>query len=81
MKHPIKIEYLKGFENIIAEIFSRFTCHAVDQIVHTDLTCGIPTYASQIDDADRLELRTHWRNEQRADATISRVAQNIVGKT
>ena len=32
---------------------------------------------SPIGDADRLELGTHWLNEQRADPTISRVAHLI----
>ena len=78
MEYPIEIEYLKGSENTIADILSRFTGHAVDQMVSTDLASGIPTYVCPVDDADRLELRTHWLNEQRADPTISRVAHHVV---
>ena len=58
MEYPIEIEYLNGSENTIADILSRVTGHAVDQIVPTDLASGIPTYACPVDDADRLELRT-----------------------
>ena len=50
-------------------------------MVPTDLASGIPTYACRVDDADRLELRTHWLNERRADPTISRVAHHVVAKT
>ena len=81
IKYPIKIEYLKGSENIIADILSRFIGHSVDQRVSTDLASEIPTYAFPVDDADRLELRTHWLNVQRADPTISRFAHHVVAKT
>ena len=81
MEYPIEIEYLKGSENTIADILSRLTGHAVDQMVPTYLASGIPTYACPVHDADRLELRTHWLNEQRADPTISRFAHHVVAKT
>ena len=81
MEYPIEIEYLNGSENTIGDILSRFTGHAVDQMVPTDLASGILTYACPVDDADRLELQTHWLNEQRADPTISRVAHHVVAKT
>ena len=81
MEYPIQIEYLKGSENTIADILSRLTGHAVDQIVPNELAWGIPTYACPVDDADCLELRTHWLNEQRADPTISRVSHHVVAKT
>ena len=81
MKYPIEIEYIKGFEITIADILSRFTGHAVDQIVPTNWMSDIPTYACPIDDADRVELQTYWLNEQRADPTISRVAHHVVANT
>ena len=81
IEYPIEIEYLKGSENTIADILSRFTGHAVDQMVPTDLASGILTYACPVNVADGLELRTHWLNEQRADPTISRVAHYGVAKT
>ena len=81
MEYPIEIEYLKDPENTIADIVSRFTGNAVDQLVSTDLASEIPTYVYPVDDADRLEPQTHWLNEQRADSTTSRVAHHIVEKT
>lgn len=62
MKYPIKSEYLEGPENTIADIHLLFTGHTVDQVVRTDLASGIPTYPCPVDDADRLELRSHWLN-------------------
>ena len=81
MEYPTDIEYLKGSDNTIADILSRFTGHAVDQMVPTDLASRISTYARPFDDSDRLELRTQWLNEQLADLTISRVAHHIVAWT
>ena len=77
MEYPIIIEYIKGTENVIADVLSRFDGHAVDQIVSPDLATGIPTYVCPVNDADRLELRTHWLNEQRANPTIARVIHHI----
>ena len=81
MEYPIEIEYLKGSENIIADNLLRFTGHFVEQMVSTDLASGSPTYTFPVDDADRLDLRTHWLNEQLADPTISSVAHHVVAKT
>ena len=45
MEYPIEIEYFKGSENTIVDIFLIFPGHGVDKIVPTDLSSGIPTYA------------------------------------
>ena len=81
MEFPIVIEYIKGTENTIADILSRFDGHAVDQIVAHDFANGVAPNVCPINDADRLELGTHWLNEQRADPTISRVAQLVASSS
>ena len=77
MEFPIVIEYVKGTENTIADIFSRFEGHAVDQIVARDIAIVVAPNVCPIGDADRFELGTDWLNEQRADRTISRVAHLV----
>ena len=73
--------YFKGSKNSINDILSRLTGHAVDQLVLTDLASSILTYVCSVDDVDRLELQTHWLNEQRADLAISRVVHLVFAKT
>ena len=53
MEYPIIIEYVKGSENTIADILSRFTGN-VDQMVISDLVSEVPTYGCLVVDADRL---------------------------
>ena len=73
LEYPIDVEYIKGTENTIADVHSRLKGHAVDQIVPPELANGTISFACLASDADRIELRTHWLNEQRADPTIARV--------
>ena len=73
LEYPIVVEYIKGTENTIADVLSRFKGHAVDQIVPPELANGTISFACPATDADRLELRTHWLNEQHADSTLARV--------
>ena len=63
-------------------MLSRFKGHAVDQIVPPEFANGTISFACRASDADRLELRTHLLNEQRANPTIARVMRciNAVGK-
>ena len=54
-------------------MLSRFKGHAVDKIVPPELANSTILFACPASDADLLELRIHWINEQRADPTIARV--------
>ena len=40
-----------------------------------ELAKGVPFYACLVADADRLDARTDWAAQQRADTIISRVVQ------
>ena len=73
LEYSIVVEYIKGTENTITDVLSRFKSHAVDQVVPPKLANGTISFVCHASDADRLELRTHWLNEQRADPTIARV--------
>ena len=77
LEYPIVVEYIKGTQNIIADELSRFKCHAVDQVVFPELANGTISFACPASDADRLELQTHWLNEQCADPTIARVMRCV----
>ena len=77
IEYPIVVEYIKGTENTIADVLSRFKGHAVDQVVPPELANGTISFACPAFDADRLELRTHWQNEQRANPTIARVMRCV----
>ena len=81
MEYPIAVEYIKGTENTVADILSRLSGHAVDQVPPADQAKGVPTYVFPVSDADRLEVGTHWLREQRADPTISRVVHGIEHNT
>ena len=73
LEYPMVVDYIKGTENTIADVLSRFKDHAVDQIVIPELANGTISFACSASDADRLELQTHWLNEQRADPRIARM--------
>ena len=77
LEYPIVVEYIKGAENTIADVLSRFKGDAVDQIVPPELANDTISFACPASDADRLELRTNWLNEHRADPTIARVMRCI----
>ena len=53
------VEYIKGTENTIADVLSRFKGNAVDQIVPPELANGTISFPCPVSDADRLELRTY----------------------
>ena len=50
MEFPIVIEYVKGTENTIGNILSRFEGHAVDKIVARDIATGVDPNVCQIGD-------------------------------
>ena len=77
LEYPIVVEYITGTENTIADVLSRFKGHAVDQIVSPELANGTISFACPASDVDRLELRTYWLNEKRADPTIAKVMRYI----
>ena len=58
-------------------MLSRFKNHAVDQVVPPELANGNISFACLASDADRLELQTHWLNEQRSDRTLARAMRCI----
>ena len=71
MEYPIVIEYVKGTENTIADALSRLDSSAIDCEVPSDLAKGVPSFACPAAEVDRLDARTDWLAEQRADETIS----------
>ena len=81
MEYPIAVKYIKGTENTIADILSRISGHAVDQLPPAELANGVASYVFTVSNADRLEVGTHWLREQRADATISRIVRGIEDNT
>ena len=58
LEYPIVVEYIKGTENTIADVLSRFKNHAVDQVVPPELANGTISFACPTSDADHLALRT-----------------------
>ena len=74
MEYPIVIEYVKGSENTIADALSRLDSCAISCEVPSDLAKGVPTFACPATEVDRLDARTDWLAEQRADETISFVS-------
>ena len=74
MEYPIVIEYVKGSENTIANALSRLDSCAISCEVPSDLAKGVPTFACPAAEVDRLDARTDWLAEQRADETISFVS-------
>ena len=77
MEYPMQIEYVRGCENVIVDGLSRFDLVAIDAELLADLARGVPSYACPVADADRLDARTDWAAQQRADTTISRVVQLV----
>ena len=71
MEYPIVIEYVKGTENTIADALSRLDSCAISCEVPSDLAKGVPSFACPATEVDRLDARTDWLAEQRADETIS----------
>ena len=59
LEYPMVVEYIKGTENTIADVLSRFKGHAVDKIVPPELANGTISFACPVSEADRLKLRTH----------------------
>ena len=49
----------------------------VDQIVPSELANGTISFACHASDAYRLELLTHWLNEQRANPTMAKMMRLI----
>ena len=74
MEYPIVIEYVKGTENTIADALSRLDSSAISCEVPSELAKGVPSFACPATEVDRLDARTDWLAEQRADETISFVA-------
>ena len=60
MEYPMKIEYVRGCENVIADALSRLDSVAIDAQVPAELARGVPSYACLVADADRLDARTDW---------------------
>ena len=71
----MQIEYVRGCKNVIADALSRLDSVAIDPEVPAKLARGVPSYACPVADSDRLDARTDWAAQQRADTTISRVVQ------
>ena len=74
MEYSIVIEYVRGFENSIADALSRLDSVAVDNEVPAKLARGVPSFGNPATQVDRLEARTDWLAAQRADGTILFVA-------
>ena len=74
MEYPIVIEYVRGSENSIADAISRHDSVAVDNEVPADLARGVPSFACPATQVHRLEARTDWLAAERAEGTISFVA-------
>ena len=75
MEYPIVIDYVRGSENNIADALSRLDSVAVDNELLADLARGVPSFAVPATQVDRLEARTDWLAVQRADGTMSVVAE------
>ena len=71
MEYPVVIEYVKGSENSIADALSRLDSSAIDAEIPSEIARGVPTFACPAAEVDRLDARTDWLAEQRADETIS----------
>ena len=54
-------------------MLSRCKCHAVDQILPPELANGTISFPCPFTEADNLEVRTYWLDEQRADFTIAKI--------
>ena len=74
IEYPIVIEYVRGAENKIADALSRLDSIAIDNEVPADLARGVPSFACPVAEVDRFEARIDWLAAQRADGTISFVA-------
>ena len=75
MEYSMQIEYVRGCEHVIADELSRLDSVAIDAEVPAELAKGVPSYACPVADADRLDARTDWTAQQRADTTIFSVIQ------
>ena len=74
IEYPIVIDYVRGSENSIADALSPFDLVAVDNEVPADLARGVPSFANPATQVAHLKARTDWLAAQRADGTISFVA-------
>jgi len=72
-EYPVVIEYVRGKENEIADILSRLSGQAVEDVVPPELARGIPSYVCPTTAAKSLNAKTDWLAEQRANPTIARV--------
>ena len=70
MEFPIVIEYVRGFENSIADAFSRFDSVAVDNEVSADLAIGVSSFACPATQFDCKEAQIDWLAAQLAAGTI-----------
>ena len=74
MKYPIVIEYVRGSENRIADVLSHLDSVAVENKVPADFAKGFPSFACSATQVDRIEALTDCLAAQRADCTISFIA-------
>ena len=56
LEYPIVVEYIKGTENTIADVLSRFTRHAVDQMVPPELANGTISFVCPVSDAVSISI-------------------------
>ena len=75
MEYPMQIEYVRGYENAIADALSRLDSVSIDAEVPAELAKGVPFYACPVAEADRVDARIDWISQQSADATIACVIQ------
>ena len=69
----MQIEYVRGYENVIADALSRLDSVSIDAKVPADLGRNVPSYAFSVAEVDRLYARTDWIAKQNAEPTIARV--------
>ena len=70
----IVIEYVRGFDNNIADALSRLDSVAVEYEVPANLANDVQFLVCPATQGNRLKARTDWLAAQRADNTILFVA-------
>ena len=78
IKYPIVFESVRGFETSIVDTLSPVDLVAVDNEVSADLARGVWSFTCPATQVYRLKARTHWLAAQRADGTISFVADLLI---
>ena len=58
MEYPMKIEYVRGCKNALADALSRLDSVSIDAEVPAELARGVPSYACPVAEVDRLDART-----------------------